>query len=59
MTSVEMAVSCNRSPWAPGNIVALVKKRNRVSVYLRSREDNDRKCMYYDCALFESNGTES
>ena len=31
MTSVEITVSCNISPCAPGNPVALVKMRNGVS----------------------------
>ena len=31
MTSVEITISCNISPSAPGNPVALVKMRNGVS----------------------------
>ena len=31
MTSVEITVSCNISPWAPGNTVTLVKMHNGVS----------------------------
>ena len=31
MTSVEITVSCNISPWAPGNPFTLLKMRNGVS----------------------------
>ena len=34
MTSVEITVSCNISPLAPGNPVTLVKMRNGVSDFL-------------------------
>ena len=49
ITSIEITVSCNISPSAPGNPVALVKMCNRVS-YL------DRK--YYNYVLIESYGIE-
>ena len=54
-------VSCNISPRAPGNPVALVKMRNGVSylVYmytLGAGENIDKK--YYNCVLIESIGME-
>ena len=61
MASVEITVSCNISPWDPGNPVTLVKMRIGVSylVYmytLRSGRIMIKK--YYNCVLIESIGIE-
>ena len=61
MTSAEITIYCNISPWAPGNPVTLVKMRNGVSYLVYMYTLGAGRILikkYYNCVLIESNGME-